>query len=369
MVVGTHRQTQIIIDQQAIAQNIINAKEHALNNPDIFVVVKANGYGHGAVRVAQIARDSGATGFCVAILDEALELRNAGITEPILVLGISNPDEIQLAAINNVSLTVGSISGLLTVINSDVRQPVKVHLALDTGMGRIGFTNQAELKQALAIIAANDQVTLEGIFTHFATADEEDETYFQKQIIKFSELMAVVKEKPRYVHVANSATSLWKTVPGVNMIRLGIATYGLNPSGKAILDLPYQLKPALSLKTTVVHVKQIEPGTAISYGATYNATTSEWIATLPIGYADGMLRKLQGFKVLVNGQPCEIVGRICMDQLMIRLPQEVNVGTQVTIIGNDGEYTNTVEDLAEYCETINYEIICGLTNRITRIYE
>lgn len=207
----------------------------------------------------------------------------------------------------------------------------------------------------------------EGIFTHFSTADEIDTSYFEKQAGRFKAVLAVLEELPRYVHVSNSATALWHPdVPG-NMIRYGVAMYGLNPSGNKLAP-SYALKPALRLTSELIHVKRLAAGEGIGYGETYVTEAEEWIGTVPIGYADGWLRHLQGFTVLVNGKRCEIVGRVCMDQCMIRLAEEVPVGSIVTLVGKDGNEENTLQMVAEKLETIHYEVACTFSQRIPREY-
>ena len=180
--------------------------------------------------------------------------------------------------------------------------------------------------------------------------------------------MSVVDKRPRYVHVANSATSLWHQVCDGNMIRYGISAYGLNPSGREITKLPYALQPALSLTTELTFSKLVKKGRSIGYGATYTADSDQWIGTIPVGYADGIPRAMQGFSVLVDGNFCPIVGRVCMDQLMIRLPKQYEYGTQVTIIGKSGSASISADDVADYLNTISYEVICGFSSRLRRKY-
>ena len=235
-------------------------------------------------------------------------------------------------------------------------------------MGRIGFQTPAELAQAVAALRqSKSPFDFEGIFTHFATADQADDTYFTHQLNQWKKLIAAVDELPKYVHVSNSATSLWHQACNGNMVRFGVALYGLNPSGRE-LSTPYPLHPALSLTAQLTFVKRLARGKSVSYGATYTADQDEWIGTVPIGYADGYERRLQGFHVLVDGEFCEIVGRVCMDQLMVRLPHEVPVGAKVTLVGTDGDNTITLQDIADYCGTIHYEIACGLATRVPRVY-
>jgi alanine racemase len=235
-------------------------------------------------------------------------------------------------------------------------------------MGRIGFQTPGELAQAVAVLRqSKSPFDFEGIFTHFATADQADDTYFTHQLNQWKKLIAAVDELPKYVHVSNSATSLWHQACNGNMVRFGVALYGLNPSGRE-LSTPYPLHPALSLTAQLTFVKRLARGKSVSYGATYTADQDEWIGTVPIGYADGYERRLQGFHVLVDGEFCEIVGRVCMDQLMVRLPHEVPVGAKVTLVGTDGDNTITLQDIADYCGTIHYEIACGLATRVPRVY-
>ncbi|ANZ63064.1 alanine racemase [Secundilactobacillus paracollinoides] len=372
MTIGSHRPTRLVIDRQALYDNIATEKARLKPNTDLFMVVKANGYGHGILQVAQTAVAAGATGFCVAILDEALQLRHAGFNQPILVLGITAPKHAALMAEYGVSATVGTLDWLQTAAavleTSGVKQPLSVHLDLDTGMGRIGFQEPADLKGAVTWLNQEAQISFDGIFTHFSTADAADTAYFKQQVARWQAFMAVLEDRPRYVHVSNSATSLWHDACNGNMIRFGVAAYGLNPSGKELQE-PFALKPAMRLESELVFVKQLKAGRSVSYGATYTAQQDEWVGTLPIGYADGYERRLQGFHVLVDGHFCEIIGRVCMDQLMVRLPHEYPEGTSVTMVGTDGDAEITLQDVADYCGTIHYEIACGFTERIPRVYK
>ncbi|WP_225048755.1 alanine racemase [Lacticaseibacillus kribbianus] len=369
MVTATHRESRVLVSEAAIQHNIQHALDRLPAGTDLLAVVKADGYGHGLLRVARIAAASGATGFCVAVLDEALALRAAGFTQPILVLGIVDPRCAGLAAAQNIALPVGSLEWLeaaLPVLEAAETAPLRVHLAVDSGMGRIGFREVADLQNAAAFGAAHKAFDIEGLFTHFATADAADTTYFQTQVARFKAMLAALPTRPRYVHVANSATSLWHAACTCNAIRFGVAMYGLNPSGHDIPDVPYALEPALSLVSALTFVKRLPAGEAVSYGATYRAQQDEWIGTVPMGYADGWLRRLQGFHVLVDGQFCEIVGRVCMDQFMIRLPKAYKPGTPVVLVGQSGEAEITLQDVADYSHTIHYEIACALSERLPR---
>jgi len=375
MAIGITRPTRAIVDCQAIYENVKNEMKQYDDNTELFAVVKANGYGHGAIQVAEAARAGGATGFCVALLDEALELREAGFKEPILILGLVSAD--YLDVVTKYKLSVMAFSNLwleqarLAHQKKECLQPVKIHVKIDSGMGRIGLRTTLEMEQALQLIEENPEVfELEGICTHFAKADTADTDYFHLQQTRFSQALDLFPTKDiRYIHTANSATALWHDHWQSNLVRFGIAMYGQNPSGRE-LTAPYELKPALSLETELIQVKKLVAGEHVGYGAEYevSAPQGEWIGTIPLGYADGFIRAYKGFKVLVNGEWCQIVGRVCMDQCMIRLNREVTVGTKVTIFGENGNEYSSIQAAADYLGTIAYEVTCLLGERIPREY-
>lgn len=370
MAIGIHRPTKITLDTEALVHNINVAKAPFPADINVFAVVKANAYGHGVREITQMAKQAGVAGFAVAILDEALEVRELGYEkEPILVLGITSVEYIVDAAINGISLTVGDLDWLKAaqpILDSEEIPPLKVHLAIDTGMGRIGAQTPAELSEMVKFLRNHaHEFNFEGMFTHFATADSPAEDYFDAQVANWNAAINVVNPLPKYVHAANSAAAIWHPQAiKTNVLRLGAGMYGFNPSGTD-LAAP-MLQPVLSLTTEVVFVKQLAKGKSVSYGATYQATENEWVATLPIGYADGFLRRMQGYHVLVEGQPAEIIGRVTMDQMMIRLPKKYPVGTEVTIVGQSGEQQLSLVELATYANTIPYEIVTNLSTRIKR---
>ncbi|USS84881.1 alanine racemase [Fructilactobacillus myrtifloralis] len=373
MVIGKNRNGQILINETAIRHNVQQAVDRLPRGTELFAVVKADGYGHGAVVAARLAKQAGATGFCVAILDEAIQLREAGfVTEPILVLGLTDVAQLALIAKYQITVTVADVAWLHDA--QRVKQalglttPIKFFLALDSGMGRIGLQTPAEVDTFVRDYATlHPDFEWQGVYTHFATADSPDQEYFDFQVANFRELLAQFPHRPRYVSVANSATDLWHSIPEANLVRYGVAMYGLNPAGTALTP-PFPLVPALSLTSELVYVKQVQSGRSIGYGATYQVDTPQWIGTVPMGYADGLRRDLQGFFVLINGQRCPIVGRVCMDQLMVKLPKHLPVGTKVTIIGSDQEQTISLQEMAEYCHTIHYELACGFSTRVPRLY-
>lgn len=370
MVTAALRPSEVLIDETAIYDNVQHSVSRLSKKTALFAVVKADAYGHGLVRTAKVARAAGASGFCVAVLDEALALRQAHFVEPILVLGIIEPAYAGIAAANHIAVPVGDLEWLqqaaLALAAGPQLPPLAIHLAIDSGMGRIGFRDEAAVSAAAAWLAERAEFAVEGVFTHFATADSPDDTYFKEQVTKFNACLAALPTKPRYVHVANSATSLWHAACHGNLIRFGVAMYGLNPSGRAIATTPYELEPAMTVVSALSFTKQLQAGDAVSYGATYHAAGPEWIGTVPMGYADGWLRRLQGFHVLIEGQYCEIVGRICMDQFMVRMPENFPAGTKVTLVGRSGDRAITLQDVADYADTIHYEIACNLTERLPR---
>ncbi len=370
---AVHRNTVITVNTKAIERNVSNRVALLEPNQELFAVVKANGYGHGAVETALAAKAGGATGFCVAVLDEALQLREAGISEPILVLGIPRSEDAVIFAEQQISATISSVEWLLEaskvmIESGKTLSPLSVHLALDTGMGRIGIRN----KRGISLIerfmnSHREQFVLDGVFTHFAKADDEDKSHVEAQLAKFEELVDSFTTLPKYVHCSNSAWALWHRPELSSIVRYGVAMYGINPSNGA-LSVPVVLEPALSLTTEIVYVKQLKQGDTVSYGATYVCQDSEWIATLPIGYADGWLRSYRTLEVLVDGKRCPVAGRICMDQMMIHLPEYYPVGTKVTLIGKSGSDIITAEEVSHHADTIGYEVVCLLSDRIPRKY-
>lgn len=362
-----HRPTKLIIDSSAISKNLAQVMAALPAQTKAFAVVKANAYGHG---VLEVARELGeqVDGFCVSNMDEALELRLAGFEHPILVLGVVPVQVIPQAIQASISLTVASLEWLSLAQEAGLlMEDLAIHIKVDTGMGRLGFRDCQSLQDALNLMATAG-ARFEGIFTHFATADQADDSQFREQLAIFQEIVDGLESLPPLIHASNSATSIWHGETVFNMVRLGNILYGLNPSGRE-LDLPYPIQPALRLTSELVHVKEVAAGTAVGYGATYHSPTKEWLGTVPIGYADGLTRSMQGFSVLVDGQRCEIVGRVSMDQITIRLPHSYPLGTPVTLIGEDGGQEVTVQDWADYRQTINYEVTCLLSDRIPRYYD
>ncbi|QVY61916.1 alanine racemase [Cytobacillus gottheilii] len=364
------RDTWAEINLDKITYNVEAMKKHVQKGTKIMAVVKANAYGHGDLAIAKTALKAGAEYLAVATLDEAFALRKSGITAPILVLGASRPEHACFAAKENIALTIFQSDWLQKAkAYLDDCPSLRIHVKFDTGMGRIGITSQEEWAKIESVLMDDGLFTFEGIFTHFATADELETEYFSKQLQQFDEMLSWIKDLPPLIHASNSAAGLRFARAHFNVARLGIAMYGLTPSTEMEKVLPFPLNEAFSLHSKLIHVKRLNKGDKVSYGATYTAEQDEWIGTLPIGYADGWIRKLQGQEVLVNGQRVPIVGRICMDQCMVRLPYQMEVGTTVTLIGKQGDEIIPVNEIAAKLDTINYEVTCLISRRIPRVYK
>ncbi|MBT2659146.1 alanine racemase [Bacillus sp. ISL-18] len=365
-----YRDTWAEVDLECIAENVSSVRKHLPEKVEIMAVVKANAYGHGDVQVAKTALSAGAGLLAVAFMDEAVALRHKGIQAPILVLGASRPEDVQVAAKYDISLTVFQKDWLQKAQQHlAICDRVSLHIKVDTGMGRIGVRSRDELASVEQFILKDERFHFEGIFTHFATADELDTRYFQQQLALFEEMLKGLTKQPKYIHTSNSAAAIRFPKAYFNAVRLGITMYGLTPSLEMEKEIPFPLKEAFSLQTRLVHVKQVKQGAKVSYGATYESSKDEWIGTIPIGYADGWIRRLQGQEVLVDGKRSPIVGRICMDQCMVRLPAHVPVGTPVTLIGRQGQEFISINEIAAKLDTINYEVPCIITNRVPRLYK
>jgi alanine racemase len=341
----------------------------------VWAVVKANGYGHGSVPVAQAALAGGATGLCVAIVDEGVALRRAGITAPILLLSEQPAELADLIVGYQLTPTVTTTRGaaVLAASASAADQTVKIHIKVDTGMHRVGVAPN-EVVSLASFISSYESLTIEGVYTHFAVADDPSHPANASQLSAFNDVVDGLSSRginPPLVHAANSAAALANEASRFTMVRLGIAMYGLRP-GPGVAELCAGLIPAMSLKARVSAVRWVEAGEAVSYGLVRPLTKGSLIATVPIGYADGVPRALgrTNIQVLLNGVPRSFAGTITMDQLMIDCESDssVTVGDEVVLIGKQGEHSVTADDWAEALGTIGYEIVCGISPRIFRRY-
>ncbi len=361
--------TWVEIDLSAIENNVKLIRQQS--GVQVMAVVKADGYGHGAVPVARAALRAGANWLAVARLEEALELRQAGLDAPILLLSYTPPSRLAEAIVTGLSLAVwtGEQVGVAAAAARRLENTARLHLKVDTGMNRIGVQPEAALQLARKITKTQG-VRLEGLFTHFARADEADLSHTLEQVSQFQQMLTqleVAGLRPAWVHAANSAASLKIPAARFDMVRLGIAMYGLHPSPDC--PLPGAFRPALSWKAVLSHVKVLPPGQGISYNYEYFTRSRERIGTLPVGYADG-LRRNQPSQVLIQGQKVPIVGRVCMDQVMVLLDQVPGSqpGDEVVIIGEQGGQRIRAEEVAQRWGTINYDVVCGIGRRVPRLY-
>jgi len=366
-----YRNTWAEINLDAIGYNIQQLKKLLPDGHKVMGVVKADGYGHGSVQVAKTALDVGVDFLMVALLEEAVKLRENGITAPILVIGRVPTSHAHVAAKHNITLTVFQAEWLKKIRNAEFEEPLSVHVEFETGMNRTGICTTEDLKTVVDEVNQLDHVQITGAYTHFATADEIESALFDQQRKRYDELLEALRElypHPLMTHVGNSAAGIQYSDQMLHYTRFGVSIYGLYPSHDIRKLENVDLKQAFSLYSELIQVKKIKAGESVSYGATFTAEEDTWIGTVPIGYADGWRRKLQGFHVLVNGKKMPIVGRICMDVMMIKLDKEYEVGQKVTLIGEDNGAMIEMDDVAKHLDTINYEIPCMLTSRIPRVY-
>jgi Alr-MurF fusion protein len=366
------RPTWVEIDLDAIAGNTRRVKEIVGPGVELMAVLKADAYGHGAVKVARTALNNGAGMLGVASLSEAVVLREAGNTAPVLILGYTPAWQAREAILRDVRVTVYDldIARALDRAAADLGATVRVHVKVDTGMGRLGLLPD-EVGAFFDAIRGLEHVQVEGIFTHFSVADSEDKAYTRDQLSKFEQVLAALAQDhppPQYVHAANSAGTLSIPEARFNLVRVGIALYGLDPSPDE--PLPGGFQPALAWKSTVAQAKTLPPGSSIGYGRAYVTTGEERIAIIPVGYADGFRRAPQHWgEVLVKGQRAPIVGRISMDQAAVNVTHipDVRIGDEVVLIGRQGDERITAEDVATRLGTINYEVVSAILARVPRM--
>jgi alanine racemase len=368
------------VDLDAVRHNV-GVVRTAVAPSEVWAVVKANGYGHGALDVAAAALDAGAQGLCVALVHEGVELRAAGIDAPVLVLSeqpVALVDDIVRYHLMATVYSPTFVDALAGAAAERGVSGVPIHLKLDTGMQRVGAPPDAVGEVVAAIDAAAPTLRLVGVFTHLAMADEPDDEFTAIQLARFDEALAALAVTGAHdgagflVHAANSAGALAHPAARRSFVRAGIAIYGISP-GHGVDHLCNDLRPALALKSRVAHVKPVVAGTAISYGQRHRFERDTTVATVPIGYADGVPRRLwsHGGHVLIGGARCPIVGVVTMDQLMVDVGSAPTaVGDEVVLIGEqdgpDGPQRIHAEDWADQLDTIGYEIVCGIGSRVPR---
>ena len=360
------------INLDNIEFNLNNIKKLLNEDTKVCTVLKANAYGHGSVEIAKFLENKKVDYFAVARLEEAIELRQNNIKIPILCLGFVPEESLEFAIENNITLTIYSLemAEKLNAISERRYTKACIHIKIDTGMSRIGFeVNQQSIEQIVKISNLSN-LYIEGIYTHFAKADEIDKEFTNEQVEKFKYIVEGIEEKGINIpikHVSNSAAIMDIPNLNFNMVRCGIVLYGYYPSDEVIKNR-LNLKPAMTLKTRISHIKELEQNTGVSYGLTYRTSNKERIATIPIGYADGFTRMQKNPKVSIKGEIFDIVGRICMDQCMVKIDKDIDIkiGDEVIIFGDS---SRSVDNIAKDLGTINYEIICMVSRRVDRVYK
>lgn len=369
------------VDLGCIRDNISSLRKAVRRGTEICAVVKADAYGHGVAEVVPVLLANGASRLAVSMLDEALELRRAGIVVPILVLSYTDPRRAEEIIACDITQTVYSrdLAIALSAAGERLGRDVRIHIKVDTGMGRVGFQSGYEAIKAISDIHALPRIIIEGIYTHFATADEPDTSFTWEQFERF---MSINRELDRIgmpipiKHCCNSAATLRFPELHLDMVRPGLALYGMMPPGCPPPVLPVTLHPAMTLKSNVILVKDVPAGTSISYGRLFSTSRPSRIATIPIGYADGYSRRLSNrAEVLIQGVRFPVVGRICMDTCMVDItdaPVDVRTGSEVVLFGRQTSGAQaaelSVDEIAALEDTINYEVTCVIGRRLPRAY-
>lgn len=364
------------IDLDAIMYNMDQMHKNIKKDTKMIAVIKTDGYGHGALQIAKMFEQVDYIwGYAVATLDEATQLRIKHIGKPILVLGCIFPEQYEMMLLKNIRMNVyeEEMAQGISDLAHKLGKTAYIHIKLETGMGRLGFEINEESIAAIKRISKLPDICLEGIFTHFAKSDETDKTFTKKQMEKYDWMVKRLEEEGisfQYQHCSNSAGIIDVPEANKDMVRAGIAIYGLYPSPDVDKSRVH-LKPALELKSHVAFVKTIHAGTPVSYGGTYVAKQDTIVATIPVGYGDGYPRSLsnKGY-VLINGKKAPIIGRVCMDQFMVDVTEieDVKFGDEVVLIGKSKDTYLAVEDLSELSGRFNYEFVCDLGKRIPRVY-
>ncbi len=367
-----------VISLDALSRNVSEIRSRLGADTQYCAVVKADAYGHGEEHICRKLHEIGVRFFAVSSFEEAVRVRKWCPDSEILILGYTSPEcASALAELNILQAVVSGDYAAALGACASAQRPVRCHIKLDTGMGRIGVRtdDRAACLAEIDSILGQENLRTEGLFTHFAAADEDDEdniAYTNRQEAALFEIYDALCAKGiclPHVHCMNSAAICYRNQPRSTLARAGIIMYGLQPN--AALEMPLALEPVLSLYSRISHIKTVEEGTCISYGRTFRAEKAQRIATVTIGYADGYSRLLSGRgEVLVNGVRCPVTGRICMDQLMIDVSAvpDAKIGSVVTLIGRDGDHCITADEAAGLYGTIGYEVVCGISKRVPRIF-
>ncbi|MBO5484119.1 MAG: alanine racemase [Lachnospiraceae bacterium] len=365
---------QANINLDAIYQNVVNAKKLLNPKTKIMAVIKADGYGHGAVPVAETLNPI-VDAYGVAILEEGVELRQAGITKPILILGYTPQPLYEPMIQYEIATAVfdWDMAQKMSETAQKMGKPAHIHIKLDTGMSRIGFTQDEESLEMIKKIAGLPGILIDGCFTHFARMDEKDKTRAKMQFQRYIDFVQKIEEEGIVIpikHASNSAGIIEMPEVNLDMVRDGISVYGMYPS-EEVQKERLQLAPAMEVKSWVSFVKTLEPGVQVGYGGTFTTTRETRVATVPVGYADGYPRALSNRgRVLIHGQSAKILGRVCMDQFMVDVTDipDVVQGDEVTLTGHDGEEYISIEEVADMAYSFNYEFVCDIGKRVPRVY-
>ncbi len=368
---------QANVNLEAIKHNLREMRKKLKSDTKLMAVIKADAYGHGSVALAKAIRKSDLMidYYGVAIIEEAVELREAGIDKPILVFGYTSKEQYDLVVAYDITQTIYQYDMAINLSQEAKKQnkTAKIHIKVDTGMTRLGFTDTQESIEEIKRIAALENIEIEGLFSHFARADEKDRVSAELQLKRYMAFTDMLEKEQIHIpikHLANSAGIIEFPEAYFNMVRCGIATYGIYPSSE-VNQKEFKLIPAMELKTHVVFVKDVDAGVGVSYGATYVTNRKTRIATIPVGYADGYSRNLSNSgKVIIHGKFAPIIGKVCMDQFMVDVSniEDVKQGDTVTLLGRDGDAYISAEELAKWSHSFAYELVCTVGKRIPRVY-
>ena len=352
-----YRETYAEINLKNLYQNLTNI-EALLNNKKVIPVVKANAYGHGVIEVVDYLVKNKVDYFAVSLLEEAIELRKKFNNIEILVMGVVQKEYFHIASKNKITITISNFDQLVELYKLNV--PLVVHMKVDTGMNRLGFKHTEDIIKSFNLLKDNNYINLEGIYTHFSTADM-DKEYYDMQLKRFASIIDLLNYDFKMIHVSNSSSMIKyeDEIDYTTHTRLGISLYGLTLDEETKF-----LKNTYKLITHITDIKALEPGDKVGYGATYTAKQKEIIGILPIGYADGFIRQNQGGDVEINGKRYKIIGRICMDQMFIKIDNTITKNDDVIMFGG----LISIDEVANRLNTINYEIVCQITYRVPKIY-
>ncbi len=350
-----YRDTWAQINLDNLSYNYLSIKKTI--NKELFCVLKANAYGHGDYQVARTLQQIGCSYVAVSSVDEAMTLRRNGYTNNILILGYVKKENIKLLIEENITMTVTSLLGLIE-LNDISLEGLKVHIKIDTGMNRFGLKNIQDINSAFTLLKCKNAI-IEGIFTHYHSADSIDKTSCERQCKWFYHIVDQLNYKFKWIHTCNSDATLSFLDERSNAVRVGLVLYGVKSIPSEI-----DVRPVLSLYSKIACIKKVKATETIGYGATYSCDEDEIIATIPIGYGDGFITTNKGRFVSIEGRACQIVGKVCMDLCMIKVPEMYNIGTKVEIIG---EFTS-VEDMGRQLNVIPYEVLCLLNDRVPRVF-